>query len=87
MHQHRRPDREYLEIYLLYLLLRNRQILILNGVVILLYAVAMVFWSIPATMIAAGLAISLLMIAFSYRAALYAARIGAWLAYLKLRNY
>lgn len=86
MSNRRRLDRERLEVYFLYLLLRYRQIILISGGIILLYAISMLFWSLPAAFAAVVPAASLLMIAFSYHAALYTARFGAWVACLWRRE-
>lgn len=86
MSTRRRLDRERLEVLLLYLLLRYRQIILIGGEVVLLYAVAMIFWYPQVAIFAAALAFFLLSLALSYQAALYTARFGAWLAFLWKRE-
>ena len=86
MSNRQRLYRERLEVYLLYLLLRYRQIFLITGGVIAFYAVSMLFLSLPAASAATLPAVCFLMIALSYRAALYTARLGAWIACLWKRE-
>jgi hypothetical protein len=78
MKKRRNLDRERLEVYLLYLLLAYRPFFRFSALLILLSA--LVAWSLSPIMssIALGTAVLLAALSYSYQAALYAAKIGAW---------
>ena len=79
-------DREGLEVYLLNLLLAYGPILKICGLLFLIYAVVALQYSIIMGSITFGLAIVLILLSSSYQAALWVAKIGAWLGTLRKDN-
>lgn len=78
----RRLARERLEIYLVHLLLAYRWLIVVVGLLLAAYAIAVMIAS-PLVGIATALpAIFLLLLGFSYNLAVYTARSGAWIATL-----
>jgi hypothetical protein len=81
----RHSDRERWETYLLIILLATRPYQFLGGVVLLIYALAALFFYPVVSLVSLLLAGCLLLIVYSDRAAQYAAQAGAWLATLGMR--
>jgi hypothetical protein len=82
MSNRRRLARERLEIYLLYLILAYRRLILIIGLMLLVYVIAAMF-AYPLVGFAALLpTIFLLLVSNSYHAALYTARLGAWIGTL-----
>jgi hypothetical protein len=82
MSNRRRLDRERLEYYLLYLILAYRQLLLIVGLLLLVYAIAAMLTNPLVSYTVLLPAIFLLMLGNSFNAALYTARLGAWIAML-----
>ena len=82
MSNRRRLARERLEYYLIYLILAYRRLIWIVGLLLLLYALAIMAAS-PLAGIANLLpAIFLLLVSNSFNIALYTAKLGAWIATL-----
>lgn len=74
--------RERFEIYLVHLLLAYRWLIVIVGLLLAAYAIAMMIVS-PLTGLAAALpAVYLLLLGNSYNVAVYTARLGAWIGTL-----
>jgi hypothetical protein len=86
MYNRKRLDRERLEIYLVHLLLRVRWWIMLGGILLLVYAAAIVSASPLSGTILAAVAAVPLIIASSYRAVVFTARLGAWVGTLGTRE-
>jgi hypothetical protein len=82
MYNRKRLDRERMEVYLVHLLLKYRGWIMVGGISMLVYAVATVIASPLAGTILAAVAAVPLLIAGSYRAVVFAARLGAWIGTL-----
>jgi hypothetical protein len=82
MSNRRRLARERLEYYLVYLILAYRRLILIVGLLLLVYAIAIMVAS-PLTGIATLLpAIFLLLLGNSYNIVVYTARFGAWIGTL-----
>jgi hypothetical protein len=82
MSNRRRLARERLEYYLVYLILAYRRLILIVGLLLLVYATAIMVAS-PLTGIATLLpAIFLLLLGNSYDIVVYTARFGAWIGTL-----
>ena len=82
MSNRRRLARERLEIYLVHLLLVYRWLIVIVGLLLAAYAIAMMIIS-PLIGLAIVLpAIYLLLLVNSYSIVVYTARLGAWIATL-----
>jgi len=82
MSNRRRLARERLEIYLLHLILAYRRLVLIGGLILLVYAIAMMFVNSIAGFASLLPALTLLFLSSSYTAALYTARVGAWIGTL-----
>jgi len=78
----RRLARERLEIYLVHVILAYRQLLLICGLLLLVYAIAVVFIAPLVGFAILVPAVFLLMLSNSYNVALYTARLGAWIGTL-----
>jgi hypothetical protein len=79
MSKRKQLDRERLEIYLLNLILAFSPLLRISGILLLVYGLVMITFS-PEVSVAMGLlAAGMLLPGYSYTAALYWARVGAWI--------
>jgi len=79
MSNRRRLARERLEIYLAHLLLAYRWLIVIVGLLLAAYAIAVMIAS-PLIGLATALpAVYLLLMGNSYNAVVYAARFGAWI--------
>jgi hypothetical protein len=82
MSNRRRLARERLEIYLVHLLLAYRRLVFVVGLLLMMYAIAVLFIN-PLLGFAALLpAAYLLLLSNSYPVTLYTARLGAWISTL-----
>lgn len=82
MSNRRRLARERLEIYLVYLLLAYRWLIVIIGLLLAAYAITMMIIS-PLIGITIVLpAIFMLLLGNSYNAVVYTARLGAWIGTL-----
>jgi uncharacterized membrane protein len=82
MPKRRRPARERLEVYLLNLLLAHREILLFLGLTLLVYGVVTFFLYPIVSGAALLLVVFIFLLVYSFRAALYTARLGAWIGTL-----
>ena len=82
MSNRRRLARERLEIYLVHLILAYRRLILGVGLLLLVYAIAAMFMSPLAGGAVLLPAIFLILLSNSFNAALYTARLGAWIATL-----
>jgi hypothetical protein len=82
MFNRKKLRRERLEIYLVYLLLAYRRLLLVGGIALLVYAVLVMIKSPLAGTIVGVVATYPLLLATSYRAVLLTARFGAWIGTL-----
>jgi hypothetical protein len=82
MSNRQRLARERLEIYLVHLLLAYRYLIMTSGLLLLLFAVAMMFTDVLTGFITILPAIYLLLLGSSYHIVLYTARLGAWIGTL-----
>ena len=82
MSNRRRLARERLEIYLVHLILMYRRLTLIVGLLLLAYAVTTIFVNRIVGFAALLPAIFLLLVSNSYNAAVYTARLGAWIATL-----
>ena len=82
MSNRRRLRRERLEYYLIYLILAYRSLIIMAGLVMLVFAVAILSMDSLAGYSVLLPAIFLLLLSSSYNVALYTARLGAWIGTL-----
>lgn len=83
MSRRRQHAREQLEIYLVHLILANRVILFVSGLIILLDSLAMLFINSLLGSLTLLPAIFLLLLCTSYKVVLYIARLGAWVGTLR----
>jgi hypothetical protein len=79
MSNRRRLARERLEYHLIYLILAYRRLIFIAGLLLLIYAITTIFINLLGSIVALIPAIHLLMLSNSYNAALYTARLGAWI--------
>jgi hypothetical protein len=82
MFNRRRLRRERLEIYLVYLILAYRPMILIVGLLLLAYAIASIFTYPLAGYVILLPAIYLLLLSFTYNVVLYTARLGAWIGTL-----
>ena len=82
MSNRRRLARERLEYYLTYLILAYRRLILIVGMFLLVYALAIIVTSSLTGTAALLPAIFLLLLGNSFNAALYTARLAAWVATL-----
>jgi hypothetical protein len=78
MTKRRDPDREKLELYYVYLLLAYRPLLRISGFLVLLFSMITMSINPISGCIALGVAIVLVLPAYSYQVTVYLAKIGAW---------
>jgi hypothetical protein len=69
--------REKLEVYLVNLLMAYRPLMLLSGFTLLIFGLVAISISLPASLITMGLALSLFMLAYSYQALLFFAKLCA----------
>jgi len=82
MFDRKRLARERLEMYLVHLLLAYRYLILISGLLVLVYAFAIMFTT-PLAGIAVLLpAIFLLLLSSSFNVVVYTARLGAWIGTL-----
>jgi pheromone shutdown protein TraB len=86
MYDRKRLDRERLEIYFVQLLLAYHPFLMIGGVLLLAYALVIMFQSILLGSIFVLVAAIPLSLAFSYPVVVLTARLGAWIATLGRKN-
>jgi len=79
MSNRRRLARERLEIYLVYLILAYRILILIGGLLLLVYAIATILTNLLVGFASLLPAIFLLLVSNSYPVALYTARLGAWI--------
>lgn len=82
MSNRRRLARERLEYYLVYLILAYRRLTWIVGLLLLVYALAMMVASPFAGIVTLLPALFLLLLGNSYNIAVYTARLGAWIGTL-----
>lgn len=82
MSNRRRLARERLEIYLTHLLLAYRPLIFITGLLLLIYAITVLFLNRVVGFAALLPAIYLLLAGSSYHVILYTARMGAWIGTL-----
>ena len=82
MSNRRRLARERLEIYLVHLILMYRRLILIVGLLLLVYAIATMFVNRTIGFVTLIPAIFLLLLSNSYNAAVYTARLGAWIGTL-----
>lgn len=82
MSYHRRLARERLEIYLVHLILAYRRLILTAGLLLLGYAIVIMFSNPPAGKAVLLPAIVLLLLSNSFNITLYTARLAAWLGTL-----
>lgn len=82
MPDRRRLARERLEIYLVYLILAYRRLILIAGLILLVYTITALLLGSIAGFASLIPAIFLLLVSTSYHAALYTARLGAWIGTL-----
>ena len=82
MYNRRRLRRERLEIYLVYLIRAYRGVILISGLLLLGYAMMVMFSNIVAGSILLLPAIYLLLVSNSDHVTLYTARLGAWIGTL-----
>ena len=82
MSNRRRLARERLEYYLVYLILACRRLILIVGLLLLVFAIAIIFLNRIAGFAALLPAILLLLLSNSYNAVVYTARLGAWIGTL-----
>jgi len=82
MSNRRRLARERLEIYLVHLLLAYRYLILTSGLLLLLFAIAVMIMDSRAGSATLIPAIYLLLLSNSYHVVLYTARLGAWIGTL-----
>ena len=86
MSNRRRLARERLEIYLLHLILAYRRLILIGGLLLLVYSIATMFIDSLTGFASLLPAVFLLLVSNSYNAALYTARLGAWIGTLWRHN-
>jgi len=82
MSNRRRLACERLEIYLVHLLLMYRRLILIVGLLLLVYAIASIFFSQIAGYATLIPAVFLVLLGYSYNAVVYTARLGAWIGTL-----
>ena len=82
MSNRRRKARDQLEIYLVHFFLSYRPMILIAGVILLLYAIVMLFINPIAGSAGFLPAVFLLLLSNSYNFTLYTARLGAWIGTL-----
>jgi hypothetical protein len=82
MFNRRRLARERLEYYLVYLILAYRRLVLIVGLLLLVFAIAIIFLNRIAGFAALFSSIFLLLLGNSYNAVVYSARLVAWIATL-----
>lgn len=82
MSNRRRLARERLEIYLVHLIVAYQGLILGVGLLLLMYAIAIMFINPLAGVTVLLPAIFLILLSNSFNTALYTARIGAWIATL-----
>jgi len=82
MPSRRQLDRERLEVFLVHIFLRNRPLIFLGGTLLLIFSALVLFASRPTGAVALLMAIALIIVASSYQATLYLAKLGAWIGTL-----
>lgn len=82
MSDRRRLARERLEIYLVYLILAYRRLILIAGLILLVYSITALLLGSIAGFASLIPAIFLLLVSNSYHAVLYTARLGAWIGTL-----
>ena len=82
MSNRQRPGRERLEIYLVYLILAYRILILIGGLLLLVYAIATILTNLLVGFASLLPAIFLILLSNSYPVALYTARLGAWIGTL-----
>lgn len=82
MSNRRRLARERLEYYLVYLILAYQRLILIVGLLLLVYAIAIIFINRIAGFSALLPAIYLLVLGNSYNVIVYTARLGAWIGTL-----
>ena len=83
MSNRRRLARERMEIYLVYLILESRPVIMLAGLILLMYTVVTLFVNSVAGVLILVPAILLLLLSNSFQIVLYTSRFIAWLATLR----
>ena len=86
MTKRRNLERERLEVYLLYILLANRQLFRICGLLILLYSIVALLILPESGKVTLGLAILLNIPFYSYQGTVYLAKIGAWVGTFGKKN-
>jgi hypothetical protein len=82
MSNRRRLARERLEIYLVHLMLGYRRLILIAGMVLLVYAIVIMFVSTVVGFAALVPAVFMIILSYSYQTVLYTARVGAWIGTL-----
>ena len=82
MSNRRRLAREKLEYYLVYLILAYRRLILLAGLIVLVYAIAILFINLASGYFLLAPAVFLLLLSNSFNMALYTARFAAWMVTL-----
>lgn len=82
MSNRRRLRRERLEIYLVYLILAYRQLILVGGLLLLVYAIVMMFINLLVGSASLLPAIFMLLLSSSYKITIFMARMGAWIGTL-----
>ena len=82
MSNRRRLARERLEYYLVYLILAYRRLVLIVGLLLLVFAIAIIFLNRIAGFAALFFSVFLLLLGNSYNIVIYTARLGAWIATL-----
>ena len=82
MSNRRRLARERLEYYLVYLILAYRHLILIVGLLLLVFAIAIIFLNRIAGFAALLPVIFLLLLGNSYNVVVYTARLGAWIGTL-----
>lgn len=79
-------DREGLEVYMLHILLATRQYFLFLGLLLMVFAASTFRFSTLIGSIAFLVAVVVLLLAVSFKFAVWTARAGAWLGTLGMRN-
>ena len=82
MSNRRRLAKEQLEYYLVYLILAYRQLILIIGLLLLLFAIAIIFINRIVGFASLVSAIFMLLLGNSYIFVVYTARLAAWIATL-----
>ncbi len=86
MFNRRRLRRERLEVYLVYLIMMYRRLILISGMALLVYAFAVMAARLPAGPAILAPAVFLLALGSSFKAVLLAARLGAWIGTLWVQD-